>query len=520
MSWNLYAARYDDTDWIGVDPAEYFLNPANVGVRWALPDGVQRIELTIKAASRFDAYNRYRNHLGQIIAIFDSKIHRQISGNIYEIIIDGRYVHYICAGPWKRTYDNEYTLTNFSNITPTDYIDDLVNDILLDAVAISNSDQSGVTDPLVQVGAWSPKKHDGDQPIMGGDALIELGRIGHASNQIMDFFFTYPPFDGATLKKPLPNFRRRIYTTPPNAEWFFRQKDLAPDGLFTGRHIWDLKRDIYVKYGRLSGQHDGANNLSSLIDTGTNFFTSGVNIGDEVYNITDLSSGTVLTMATTTNPYDTLTFEGAGLQGGSEDDFDTGDWYSINLKTPVSLAVQSSSETDLWNTVYIEVRPEMDQTQAANYQDQLEDEYEKAQLQQSFVLGSPRIRDTDHQQFPLWYPLFSDRFSFKIMDLYPDYELTSNFDRQQFFYAVALDYTFADNRLRIVPSTSDGRLDSLLAQAGLISGQIVNTQATIRERRKEEQERIRAGWQWIREQREEEERLWREEGIAPPPPPP
>ncbi len=38
-------------------------------------------------------------------------------------------------------------------------------------------------------------------------------------------------------------------------------------------------------------------------------------------------------------------------------------------------------------------------------------------------------------------------------------------DRSQTFIATAMDYTYRDNRLRVVPGTEDNRLDVLLQQA-------------------------------------------------------
>ncbi len=75
-----------------------------------------------------------------------------------------------------------------------------------------------------------------------------------------------------------------------------------------------------------TGTHDGAGNSASLIDTTTNFVDVGVRVGDIVDNDTDGSTMTVTTISTTTNTNDTL----AGtLSGGTEDDWDSSDAYTI-----------------------------------------------------------------------------------------------------------------------------------------------------------------------------------------------
>ena len=77
----------------------------------------------------------------------------------------------------------------------------------------------------------------------------------------------------------------------------------------------------------VSGTHNGANNSASLVDTTKDFLAIGVRVGDIIRNTTDGSSGTVASITTTTNPNDTLT---TSLSGGTDNDFDTSDAYSID----------------------------------------------------------------------------------------------------------------------------------------------------------------------------------------------
>lgn len=78
----------------------------------------------------------------------------------------------------------------------------------------------------------------------------------------------------------------------------------------------------------LTGTHNGGNGSTTLVDTTTNFINSGVQVGDVATNSTDSCFGTVTTITKTTNDWDTLNFSG-GLSGGTDNDFDTNDEYSI-----------------------------------------------------------------------------------------------------------------------------------------------------------------------------------------------
>jgi len=77
----------------------------------------------------------------------------------------------------------------------------------------------------------------------------------------------------------------------------------------------------------LAGTHDGANNSASLIDSTKDFLALGIRINDTVNNTTDGSTALVTAFAKTTNDNDTLTL--SSLTGGTDNDFDTSDAYTI-----------------------------------------------------------------------------------------------------------------------------------------------------------------------------------------------
>ena len=102
------------------------------------------------------------------------------------------------------------------------------------------------------------------------------------------------------------------------------------------------------------GTHTGANNQASILtDSTAAFLDWGVEVGDTVQNITDVSTGGgVISIVTQT----TVTF--AALTGGTDDDFDTNDVYQINKTvTHQNAAVMSIRKirivTDL--DVYIDI---------------------------------------------------------------------------------------------------------------------------------------------------------------------
>jgi len=73
-----------------------------------------------------------------------------------------------------------------------------------------------------------------------------------------------------------------------------------------------------------TGTHTGAANSASLIDTAADFIAEGVRPSQIVINGSDGSQGTVAAISTST-----LTVAAPGLIGGTDNDFDTGDNYTV-----------------------------------------------------------------------------------------------------------------------------------------------------------------------------------------------
>lgn len=474
MAFSLLASRYDDPTYAGADIAESFSSLADVGIRWSLPGGIQRVELTVKAHSRYDAYERYVRHQGHRIALYDNLCSSYIGSQIYEVIPDGRHVTYVCAGPWKRTFDRQYDVSDMGDLTiPTDDINVVIKDILDDKVDVDSGDTTNVSDSGVNIGAWSPEMRGAY--LLAGEAINELYKVGDSSNSPTDFYFVDQSFDGAQMQAPHAYLKSRLATADP--DWIFNSSDLAPNGLTMARHIWDLRRQIIIGFGRLTGTDTGGGNAAFLTDAGGVDFRTYVTIGDTVLNYTQDELFRVSAVAQTV-----LTFQTPDHAG----DWDNGDRYVVFLRDPSYTTWATSTETDLWDPRHREIHNEFDQTQAEAYRDAMLALYEKPQQQQAFVIGAPTIRDGNGVRWPLWRVFMGTSFYFRADDLFPEAALIGDSDnRETTFMAVAMDYTHSSGLLRVVPTTGDSRLDAMLGEAGIISGQIISTANAIRARKRE-----------------------------------
>lgn len=82
-----------------------------------------------------------------------------------------------------------------------------------------------------------------------------------------------------------------------------------------------VAKTTITRHVLFSGTHDGAGNNADLIDTGRDFETLGIKIGDIAKNVTDGSQGVITAIVG-----DTIT---ATLSDGTDDDWDVSDVYEI-----------------------------------------------------------------------------------------------------------------------------------------------------------------------------------------------
>jgi hypothetical protein len=468
----LYASRWDNS-YSSPVKKENLQDIADLGIRWALPGGVQRIELLIRAKSRADAKDRYNRHHGDRIIVYDNFIDRPVvSGQIYEVIPDGRDVFYIMAGAWKRHFDQYYTIGNMADLTlPTDDTDVVIKDILDDTVTILGTDQSNIAATSLNIGGW----HADD--IVGtpaGEAIATLASIGDSSSTPLDYYVIERPFLGGKPQAPLPVLEARSKTSA--VDWLVAQEDFAGRGLQQSRHIWRMVNDVRIGYGVLTGTYTaGGPSTTTLTDSAATFIASGVKVGDIVTNISDGSAGAVASVNTATQ----LTVE--ALAGGSGNNFVNGDVYGLRLDRIQWISSTTSSKDDVardfWTVEYREQQSDMDATQALKYATALLDLFDTPVQQQAIVISAPTIRDRQGVRWPLWRVIAHNGGYIRLFDFEPAV-VSSAFksaNRKTSMKISAMDYTYKDNQLRIVPDLPDSRLDAIMQQAGLIAGQLISS---------------------------------------------
>ena len=474
MNPQLFAARYDDVSMstAAYPPDENFDEIMDLGARIAFPGGLQRLELTIKAKSKADAHNRYLHHLGQRIIVYDNFIDKFIGGQIFEIVPDGRFVTYICAGSWKRLSMTRWLLGSRPTSGDTD---DLIKDVLTDTAGsypFSNADQGNITAKGVDAGGWVTQTFGGSSTgISGSEAITELVSIGDDADRPVHFYFTDGNFVAPmVLGLPTPYLKSVEVNADP--DWQVELKNIAPGGLTVSRNIWNLKTSIKVTYGHYYGEATGSGAANGILTIGAgSFYDQLISPGDVVYNLTTSIRYTIGTIDNAQQ----LTITDTGATA-----FSNTNKFTIGVSNKLH-TTDATADVNYWDVTGIEDFPYLDQNQAGQIRDKLVTLYGDPVQQQSFVLGSKYIMNGNGVKEPLWRPLFGNSFYFKIMDLWPNFDLFNESDnRRASFWSVALDYTYRDNMLRIVPSTEDSRLDAVLAKVGIISGQMINTEANSR----------------------------------------
>lgn len=237
----LLAGRWQNT-YTAPTLLETFSSQANVGIRWSLPGGVKRIEVTVKTRGKFDAFDRYKSHHGQRLAVYDSLFGRPIAdGHIYEIVPDGGYVHYIADGPWKEHYRDKDTGGYASGTT----VANIIKSTLTNHVTIVGSDQSNIDSTGTTRGTtWDVDPNGGSFP---GDMIEDFLLMSDTAGNVWDYWLIPAPFAGASLGKPIAYLKARGENGAAN--WQFKRRDIQAGGFQQSRHIWDLVRDMRTYYG-------------------------------------------------------------------------------------------------------------------------------------------------------------------------------------------------------------------------------------------------------------------------------
>jgi hypothetical protein len=452
----LHAGRWS-TDGATKYADSAFNHPENIGVNWRLDShGVGRIEVTVRTRNKIDQYDRYKNHLGHRIALYGSDCYRPISGFITDVEYAGAgRVTYTAKGPGACRLEDEYYTTVQATATG---LDNLLAAMLTASVSVSSSDQSNIDNNTTTASGWQPNHPEGSLP---RDVIQDILKMSDSSGNIWDFWFLDPPFSGVSLGDYLPYYKARSETA--DADWVVYRRDLSRISL--ARDINDLKTDVTVYYGTITGTHDTSS--SGLRDSSVNFRTLGVQPGDRITNITDGCRARVAWIDPTNDDEISTT----GLSGGSTNDFTIGDTYAIELQEPKYTQTDSVTAS-YWTREYADSQPKMTSAQASQYADILKDT-EPRQVQ-SFTVGAPWIRDGNGAKWPLWAVVAQGGGYLRVADLYPAAALFStSADKLTTFRITGLDYDYAGNSLSVTVQDPSLRLDARLRRAGIVGSDMV-----------------------------------------------
>jgi hypothetical protein len=461
----LFAARFENDD-TSAALLEQFDAPENIGIRWNVESfGIERIEVTIKATSVFDIYERMNNHLGQRLAVYPSTLYRPVSGWITEVRPEGaNRLTYIAKGPRWRFED-----TFFRDVAnDSDDTDDAVETILTDYVDIDNGDFSDIDATGTDADGAQPDFPEGNFP---SEMIDRYCKMSDSSGNVWDFWMVDEPFSGVSLQQYKPYFKSRGGYTA--ADWIVSRADLTRLNL--SRSIAEYRDQTLVYYGTFDGsctttQTDGIR----LIDSTGNFTGFGVEPGDRVVNTTDGSNGKVESVINSTT-LDLIPSGGNGLQGGTDNLWQSGDSYRITRIDSWYGEYDTLTISDpIVNRLYITREQYMNATQASQYADALLSFFSEPQQTQSFVIGSRWIKDSSGARRPPWSPIFEGGGVLRVSDLYPAAALFSETQNTlTSFLITAMDWDNRSHKLTVHVDTKDGRLDARLKRQGILGGEMV-----------------------------------------------
>jgi len=452
----LFAARYNN---YGDELKEVIYQPSNLGVRWALPGGMQRMELTVRANSRDDARNRYNEGLGERWALLDAWLDRPIcDGWCYEIVPDGRHVHYIISGSWKRHEGRKVTSDPAATTTNTNIYWSSIMTSVGDAFIKLNTNY--MEDTGTDVGNYQVTLET--TPPTMKKVMGDLLAMGNSSNEVLDYWLVPNSMNGVYPQLPLPYLVGRDNTA--TASWQVKARDLS--ALDMSRNIWDMVNYFDVLYTQITTVSSGGTDGSTSIVVAD---ASELVVGDEIQIQTDGDSFHTNVIAALAGTTVTLTdpLPDAAAAG--------------NLVKRVELVVTSTannaeSEANYWINIGRHEKPELNATQAAQYRDAYLAQYANPAQLASFTIGSGMVRDGVGNRMPVWRMLINPGI-IRINDLFADGAVLANtIDGRQSFRIVALDYDHNQRSMRVTPDTlNEARLDVLLQRAGMTGvGQMID----------------------------------------------
>jgi len=437
-----------------------FSDPENIGARWSLDGfGTQRIEVLVKPRNKFDAYDRYNNHLGQRIGLYSHWAYKPISGFITSVeYAGGGRIQYIAKGPSVRM-TTEYDKTVYADTLAIGGASGAIQSVLANMpTRMDDTTTSNIATNTATLNGTNTQFPQGTLP---KQLIQEILSLSDTSNNIYDFWFVDQPFNGTQLQLWTPYYQARSDTA--SIDWQVDADDLQ--NLKLSRNIDDIITDSEIFYSRITGTQDGGNNAAIFTDTSEDFLAAGVTAGDSITNIDDGSRGQVEAVTTTT-------ITPASLSGGTDDDFDNGDFVDITLKNTFNSQTASTTAT-YWKKEHSETVRQFDSTQASRWATAIL-EPDATQVQ-AFTITSPWIRDGNGARHPLWEVIVNGGGYIRVNDLFPAAALFSTSrDNLSVFKITALDYDYTSNTLRVNVDNTDRRLDARLRRAGIVNSELVS----------------------------------------------
>lgn len=452
LFWSLF-----DTDTTSPTCRETRDDARGMGIRWSLDGhGVIRIEAEIKARNKWDLWDRLQHHASKRMALYTNWYRRPVSGYITEVHpVGANAVGYVAAGPGVVRLEDAYDTTLYPS---TDNVTKTLSTILTDHVpVVTNSDN--IDTNATTLGGWQPKLPEGETP---KDMIRVLLDMSDSSYGVYHFWLRDRHFQGMNLRGWEAFYRKQGSTA--FLTWLATDDDIA--GKDAARMI-DPITSVKIYYGVISGTHTGANNsTATLTDSGASFVANGVKEGDRVYNITDGSSGRVKSVDSATQ----LTIH--PLTGGTDNDFDTNDIYSVSLQDS-QLSVTATGTAVSWGRQIVEQKPRLSSTQATQYANALLQEGTFASF--SLTLGSPLISTIKGARWPLFEVIANGGAYIELQSEDPAlavFTATTGDDRRRLFIT-AMDYAHDTRKLRLAVDTPDRRIDAALRLAGILRQEMI-----------------------------------------------
>lgn len=455
----IFAGRFDNND-SSATMLEQFNDVEKMGVRWSIETfGTDRIEVIIKARNRYDVYTRLTEHNGQRLALYHQKGWRPISGNIVKVEhLGANRILYVARGPLWR-HNDQLVRTTFPTGQDTN---ERLENILTTYVPIVSSDYTEIDDTFKDAAEFQTEWPRGNYP---AEIINAYRNMSDAGNNPWDYWCVDEGFNGTSLEQYKPYFKNRNNQA---VRWIVPLRDMQTTTLASS--IEELKSFVQVWYGSFEGSVTTANAAgTTLIDSVANFTGFGVEPGDRVTNITDGSRGKVKTV----DSGNQITLVGDGLQGGTDDDFDLNDEYTIERLDAWYRATSTAASAPLTRH-FSASDSRMRFEQAESYADALIDFYGGTVQQQSFVVTAPYITDVNGARWPLIETIAQGGGVIQVPDLYPAaVQINGSLDGLTTFFITALDCDVTSNRLQIRVDSRDGRLDAQLRIAGILGGEMI-----------------------------------------------